>query len=143
MASRAAKQPVPDVAMQIAPFVLRKNDCAVWCLATFLSIPYEEIVAAAAMVDREAGLDGLYFGQMIRIAANLGVTLRRRDAINLEEDTGILGIVFRRDRLGHVVVLKRGQILDMRGVGISIWDADAWLHTKRAQTDGILVMESS
>ena len=126
--------------MQIAPFLARSGDCAVWCLATFLSKPYEEVVAAAAQLDPQGGLNGLYLTQMIAIAAGFGVTLKRRETINLDPDTGILGIQFPRYKHGHVVVLKRGQILDMRGRGISVWDADVWVATKRAKVDGLLVI---
>ena len=139
---KAARFFDPAVTMQVAPFTLRANDCALWCLATFLSRPYEEIVAAAARIDRDAGFDGLYLGQMIRIAAGFNVTLKRRETINVDEDTGILGVVLPHYTHGHVVILKRGQVIDMRGRGVSIWDADVWLASKRAKADGILVVES-
>lgn len=129
----------PDVVMHVAAFVLRDGDCAIWALATFLSKPYEEIVAAAAQIDRAGGLNGLTEDDIIAVARMFGVTLERREEIDLDTDTGILGVQFPRYKYGHVAVLKRGQLIDCRGKGISIWDADVWLATRRATTDGILI----
>lgn len=136
---RKSDRIVPAEMMQLAPFVLRANDCAIWCLATFLSQPYEEVVAAAATVDPEAGLDGLDSDQMIAIAARFGVTLIERQP-DLEEDTGILGIKFPRYKHEHAVVLWEGRIFDMRGRGITAWQADAWLASKRGTPTTILAI---
>lgn len=134
---------IPSAMMQLAPFVLRSNDCAVWCLATFLSRPYEEVVAAAARVDARAGLNGLDDEQMLAIARSFGVRLRVKQTPDLEEDTGILGVRFPHYRHEHAVVLWEGRIFDMRGKGITAWLADAWLKSKRGVPTTILVMGAS
>jgi hypothetical protein len=126
--------------MQLGPFVLRANDCAIWCLSTFLSRPYEEVVAAAAAVDDRGGLNGMDDDQMIAVARHFGVRLRIKATPDLEEDTGILGVKFPRYRHEHAVVLWEGRIFDMRGRGITAWKADAWLASKRGTPTTILVM---
>jgi hypothetical protein len=131
-------------AMKVASITTtRENDCAIWNLATFLSVPYEEVLVAAARLDKDAGSDGLYLWQMVRMAAKLGVKLRRtRRCPNLETGVGILSLIIPGFDRGHVAILRKGQILCVLTGHLIIWDAEAYMHTKNARCDGALVLAS-
>lgn len=130
----------PDLMLCLAQKMRDKNDCGVWCLATYLSKPYEEVVAAVAQHDPAGGLNGMDTQHFIAAARTLGQVLEVRGQFDLDEDTGILFVRFVKGGAYHALVLKKGQVLDMRGTGISLWDVDVWLGAKRAKPISLLVL---
>jgi len=131
----------PRRVLQLARYNPIVDDCAVWCLATFLGVSYERVIATSAKFDKNGGIGGLTIPKMLLVAERLGFPLQRRNKPDLEHDTGILSIDLPRQKnRGHVVVLKQGLVLDvMSGRSISLWDVDVYLSSKRARVDGILV----
>jgi len=117
-----------------------EGDCAIWCLSTLLGISYEKIINASAHFDRNGGLSGLTIPKMMQISESLGFRLRRSESVNLESDTGILVHTISRRAVWHVAVLKRGQLLDMFGDGLTIWDADVYITSKHAKVSEILIL---
>lgn len=131
-----AQRPDPEMVVRVLPTRPRENDCAIWSLSVLTGIAYEDVLLAAAKVDTRAGANGLWFGQLVRIARLLGVTLRRKRRADLETDTGILSL-YLDGRYGHAAVLKQGQIID---VDSTVWDAEAYLAAKQAIYDEILIL---
>lgn len=90
----------------------RDCDCGVAALATLAGIPYED--AYVASVGYLKG--GLTLGEIIKIGAELGLVLKRKQRFDPEEDVGILSVAVEREgykRLqGHVVVLAEGKVID-------------------------------
>ena len=135
MKKRPPKPPDPETVVRVLPPRWRANDCAIWSLSTLTGIGYDEVLLAVAKVDKAAGRNGLYLGRLVRVAALLGVTLKRKRKPDLTEDTGILGLWMGRD--GHAVVLKQGQIID---VDATVWDAPSYLLAKRAIAGELLMI---
>ena len=103
------------------------TDCAVACLASFLGRSYEEILIAAALLSPKILYNGMQNEDMTGVAHQFGVLLRRKDAhIDLEEDSGILGVRVRGHKDDHAVVLTNGRIYDP-ATG-NDWDAEMYLQ---------------
>lgn len=93
------------------------GDCGIAALAILLGKPYDDVFEAAAHVARKPHSRGLWMAEIQRIARSLGVELKKRRKVNLEEDAGILGVG--AGETSHVVVLRDGVILDP--ADSSIW----------------------
>jgi hypothetical protein len=113
----------------------REHDCGLWSLSCFLSRPYEEVFLEAAKVDKDAGANGLWMTQIVKIAKRLGVKLKLRRRFNHYTTTGILGMYL--DNVGHVCILKQGQVID---VDQTVTDVDVYIKTRKAKITSILVM---
>lgn len=127
--------------MKLPPhaYEFRASDCAVWALAALTSVPYEDVLIEVARVDTSlAGAEGLWVPQIIKVAARLGVKLRLKRTVRLDDDCGLVGVKFVADPQSHVALLKGGQVVDSIG-GITMWDADVYFAPGRAVPDGILV----
>lgn len=91
-------------------------DCATVALAVYLGVPYATVIRAIAATDRARGRDGLSRRGIVRVAATLGHTLRRR---RLDPDEGF-GIIVAPE---HAAVLLDGRVIDR----LTIWPLEAWL----------------
>lgn len=98
------------------------NDCALVALSMYLGVSYENVLRKVTVTDRRQGRDGLWSRTMIRIAKELGHTLKRRMKFDLENDYGILRLP------DHAAVLRNGLVIEGNG---TIWDAEAYLIYKR------------
>jgi hypothetical protein len=113
----------------------QSNDCAVWALAVYLGISYEDVWQAVVMTDRSKGKNGLYPRTVCRIAELLGHPLKLKRRPDLTEDYGILFVS--DHETGHAAVLRAGLVFD---VDATVWDADEWLKAKRyVVAEGLLV----
>ena len=103
------------------------SDCAVACLASFLGRSYEEILIAAALQTPEILHRGMVNTDLISTARQFGVLLRiKLPSIDLEEDSGILGVRVKGAKCEHAVVLSNGLIYDP-STG-NVWDAEMYLQ---------------
>ena len=131
-----------DDAAPVIKVVPQRNDtdCGVAALSMLSGLPYEEVLIAAA---RSAECEnGMYLTQICEVASELGIELatKRAGRYDLENDTGILHVSDRKCRVYHVVVLRRGLIIETDG---SIWDADVYLASKRFKAGSLLVREDA
>jgi hypothetical protein len=98
----------------------REPDCAIVALAMYLDgVTYADVIRAAAQ-ERDKGREGLTLRAIVRVAARLGHTLRRR---KLDPDEGY-GLI---TSPGHAAVLLDGRVLDR----LTNWPLDAWLADQR------------
>lgn len=133
----------PTVVMRICPFRQQPGDCGVWALSTFLSKPYSDVLLwAERLHPGQATTNGLSMEDLVRIARRFSVRLSHVQRVNLKDDTGLLGVTYHHpdhpEWPDHVVVLKRGQVLDAEGDVVMVWDVDAFFAHFRAEPDGFL-----
>lgn len=114
----------------------REHDCGLWALSVFLSKPYEEVYLAASKEDKDAGANGLWMTQIVRIAKRLGTKLKERRRFNRHTTTGILGMYLAN--VGHVNVLKQGQVID---TDLTVTDVDEYVRTRKAKITSVLVIQ--
>lgn len=82
---------------------------------------------------------GLTMSEMARISRHLKRPLRpvHYRKVDLEEDAGILGVLWPRPScIGHWVVLRRGTIIDPHKS--SVWDADEYMKHYQARNGWLL-----
>jgi hypothetical protein len=99
-------------------------------------LPYEDVLIAAA---RTAECEtGMYLTQIQKVASELGIELvaKKSGRYDIESDTGILRVSDRKAKNYHVVVLRRGLVIETDG---SLWDADVYLASKRYKAGSLLV----
>lgn len=90
----------------------KSGDCGVAALASYLGESYEDVYVACARVDPvHRSAKGLWAWEVIKIAAVLGVKLRRRLKYDLDEDEGVLIVQF-KDGHRHWVRVRNGEIYD-------------------------------
>lgn len=105
-------------------------DCAMVSLATYLGVSYTDTIRLAAARDSHMGKRGLWPGTIIRIAGDLGHTLRRR---RLDEDSyGLILIP------GHCAVVREGLVIDRW----TIWPLDVWLAAFKMRPSDATVLEA-
>lgn len=125
---------IPDVVVHVTPRLV-SNDCATWALKLLTGRSYPEVRAEAERVDKVAGEQGLWWHQVKRMAKRLGVTLRSKRPVNIDEDAGLLSVRF-PDGSYHAVVLMQGPvILDADN---TVWYADDYLAAKKVKPTSIL-----
>jgi hypothetical protein len=99
---------------------------------------YPEVRAEAERVDKVAGEQGLWWHQVKRMAKRLGVKLRSKRPVNIDEDAGLLSVRF-PDGSYHAVVLMQGPvILDADN---TVWYADDYIAAKQVKATSILIIE--
>jgi hypothetical protein len=111
----------PSAVIRIEDGFRHEPDCAIVALAMYLAdVTYADVIRAAA---RELGgaRTGLSRRGIVRVAARLGTTLRKR-RIDTEEGYGIITAP------EHAAVLLDGRVLDR----CANWPLDAWLVDQRA-----------
>lgn len=118
------------------------GDCGICCLATLSGCSYEDVVAVAVQHVGDAWKNGLYLTQVIAVAHDIGLTLKRRRKYDLDADTGILNVVVterppnrKPSRQEHLVVLMEGKIYDS---DLRVWAVDAFKQHYDA-TFGVLL----
>jgi len=103
------------------------NDCAVAALASFLGRSYEEVLIAAALLTPEILYRGMENADMIGTARQFGICLLpKAPPIDIEEDSGILGVKVKGVKDEHALVLSNGLIYDP-STG-NVWDAEIYLN---------------
>jgi hypothetical protein len=96
-------------------------------LASFLGRSYEEVLIAAALLCPEILHRGMNNVDMMGTARQFGVLCRIKHLpIDLEEDSGVLGVKIKGIRDEHAVVLSNGLIYDP-STG-NVWDAEMYLQ---------------
>jgi hypothetical protein len=120
-------------------FPERENDCAIWAIAAFLGVPYEDVLIEAAREDSMAGKNGLHVSQICRICERLGTPVKLHKKFDLDKDVGILSLwlLEKGKKYGHVAVVFSGKVLDSIG-GTMVWDADAYCRSDRAIVHGVI-----
>lgn len=104
---------------------LEPNDCAICALACYLGREYTDVMRAATLVEkRHRGKQGLWTRTIIRVAAELGVTLRKR---KLDPEEGY-GLLLAPD---HAAMLRAGLVVDRD----QLWPLDAWLADRHITLD--------
>jgi hypothetical protein len=94
------------------------GDCGIAALASLLEQPYEDVFVEAAKVEKKCrGRNGIYIGEIQRMAKALGVTLKKKPRFSLEDDEGLLIVKWlkgsRHDEgVQHLVAVGHGVIVD-------------------------------
>lgn len=104
-------------------------DCAVACLAMLLGVTYETALLAFRKQDQ------IHVRDVQTAARRLGQPLRFSRKVDLETDTGILGVRSPKWDYEHLVILKDGLIVD---TDATIWDADVFLSAYDATVLSLL-----
>lgn len=104
--------------------VLRGDDadCAICAISMFTDMPYADVMREVLRHDRQGGSDGLTDRVIRRTMAGLGHPVRFTRKIDFEDGYGLLHLT------GHVVVLKRGQVIEPTSTWCSVWDADDYVR---------------
>lgn len=118
------------------------HDCAIACLAGLLGKSYEDVLVASTALVPGAYREGLNNIELMRIAQSLDAKLKRYKRVDVEEDSGVLGIQLPGQvRNMHAVLLTHGLIFDPSDKGV-VWEADDYLrHMKAKVIDLLEVME--
>jgi ABC-type bacteriocin/lantibiotic exporter with double-glycine peptidase domain len=92
----------------------KDGDCGIAALAMLFEQSYEDVYVAAAQVDRKnRGAKGTTIKTLQAIAEKLGHSLRHRRSFSLDEDDGVLGLMWLpKLKKGHWVALKGGLVFD-------------------------------
>jgi ABC-type bacteriocin/lantibiotic exporter with double-glycine peptidase domain len=119
----------------------KDGDCGIASLAMLLEQSYEDVYVAAATVDKKhRGAKGTGIKELQAIAGKLGHTLRHRRRFNLDEDDGVLGVMWLpKLTKGHWVTLKRGLVFDP-AMELPITATD-WLLQNKAKATCLLTEE--
>jgi ABC-type bacteriocin/lantibiotic exporter with double-glycine peptidase domain len=115
-------------------------DCVVACLAMLLGVSYENALVAVAQDEPNVCVKGIGVRQMERAAKRLGYRLKARRHFDLESDTGILNVKMTTMPHDHLVILKSGLVFE---TDATVWDADVFAATHRAQLNVLYVAESA
>lgn len=118
-----------------------EGDCAIACLAMLCNVTYEDALDALSSVAPKAHRRGAWKTQIVAAAAKLGVRLVQRKPVAYEHATGILSCVITdsRKRVGHVVILRWGLIIDPDG-GV-VWEPDDYIAAKKAVVGCLMTRE--
>lgn len=106
------------------------SDCAMVSLATYLGVSYTDCIRLAVARDSELGKRGLWPAAIIKIAADLGHTLKRR---KLHDDS--YGIILVPK---HAAVVREGLVIDRW----TVWPLDVWLAAFKVQPSKATVLEA-
>lgn len=112
-------------------------DCSVACLATYLGLQYERVLAVAVQVNPRVLATGLSDHNIKRVAAKFDSVLRRTRTVDFEESSGILGCT----GMNHVVVLWKGLIFELRDS--TVWTPEDYLTHHKAKAGRLLTAETS
>lgn len=117
------------------------GDCGIAALATYLGQSYEDVYTTMAAMDPAArGKSGTTFRRLIKVAGKLGVALKLRLKIDLDEQEGLLGVEWldpwAHPSRQHVVVLFRGLVIDPADG--EILDAEEYMERNHARAVSML-----
>lgn len=115
-------------------------DCGIATLGMLTGRMYEEVLVVAAQVAPTLLTCGMTWVQMKKVARLLGfrATIKRKRAIDMEADTGILCVSSPKWKADHVVVLREGLIIDTDG---SLWEPATFLSANSSKVQSLLVLE--
>lgn len=113
-----------------------KTDCGVSTLAMLCGVTYER--AFLAIGETSVMSSGVQLRRVRDAARKLGKRLVLRRKIDLENDTGILGVASSRWDFEHLVMLKEGTIIDAQDQ--TIWDVDTYLAVHEARIVSLLAL---
>lgn len=129
--------PAPPVVQLVPKHGLK--DCLLAAMAAYLGRPYEEVVAASEHVRKAAWRTGVTPSDALRIARKLKCPCRWTRTFVLDEDTGVLGIVYNDASTEHVVLLLEGRIVELEDKPLTSWDPSAYLTANNARATTLLV----
>lgn len=66
-----------------------------------------------------------------------------RKKVDLENETGLLGIASTEWPMDHLVVLKEGQVIDPDVPYATIWDVDVYLAAYKARVIGLFRLKTN
>lgn len=118
----------------------KDGDCGVAALAMFLEMTYEDCYHVFAQVDKQCrGGLGLYQKDIIAAAAKCGRKLVRKRKFDLDEDEGVLSVIWPKGSKyrGHYVTLRRGLILDP-AIDVTM-DHEQWMRLNPCRLGTLLV----
>jgi ABC-type bacteriocin/lantibiotic exporter with double-glycine peptidase domain len=115
-------------------------DCGVACLAMLCGVSYENALVAVAQYRPDVCITGLGLRDMRASALRLGYRLKVRQRYDIETDTGILNLSFKKQKLEHLVVLREGLVIETDG---TLWDAELYLNQNKAVPGYLLVAEAA
>lgn len=131
------QMPVDPAFIRVCP-QRHNNDCAVCCFVMLLGVSYEVALLAVGRVDPQVATNGLYFTQLKKAAAGLGMHLKSKRRYDVQNDCGILGVQF-ADKTEHAVILFRGTIIDPDG-GVVWDDVESYVESTGASLRSLLVL---
>lgn len=137
---RRTRQLPMDTVVAVTPR-LQSNDCATWAIKTVTGRPYAEVQEQVVKRDPKfKGSEGLDWDDMIAVAKRLGVKLEHRERVDLDSDSGIVGVTFKDPKEPpHAVVLLQGPvIINTDG---TVWHAEDYFTAHDARPDEILVVK--
>lgn len=117
------------------------SDCVVASLSAYLGKPYELVVAAASRVYPYFWRTGLYNKEATKIARRLGKRVRWVRDYEIDEDTGVLIILYNAGHQEHAVLLLEGRIVELDAVPPTSWEPAAYLAANNARP-GLLLVEA-
>lgn len=134
---------VPPDMVRWVPRNAENGDCAITALQLATGMTYESVLAGALKVSPNILTNGLSWPEIRRIARKLGFNtkLLRRGRYDLDEATGILNVVHKKDG-HHVVYLWEGRVIEPQFQ--SLWkDPDAFLKHHKYRATSLLVLEGT
>lgn len=117
-------------------------DCGVASLSAWTHLPYEDVYALAVSRFGASCRYGLTLKEMRQLAGELGYAMRTVHfrKVDLEDDSGILGVNWTHTTGGHWVVLRKGTIIDPAKA--QVWDAQEYVTVHQARVGSLLTEEA-
>jgi hypothetical protein len=104
-------------------------------MSAYLHIPYEDVYVAVMAIQPSLAKKGILLRHILAAAEALNRPLKVIRRPNLEDDSGVLGVMWTKTT-GHWVVLLEGKILDSDPP--QLWDASEYLATFKAKPGWLL-----
>jgi hypothetical protein len=122
----------------IMPTLQRGNmDCGLCCLQMLSDRPYDAVRDEALRVVPRLHDRGMFASELTRVAARLGITLRKRRRWS-DEEVGVLDVQLPDSR--HFVVLFRGVLVNPAD-GLVWGDPESYLTTKQGSARALYAVE--
>lgn len=116
------------------------GDCCVASLASITGLSYEDVLAEAGKDCKLPHSTGMYFEDIMRVAARLGYPMKYKRRPNFHMDKGILAVTWwasRPYKKHHATVLMAGLIFDLSDGGV--WIPDLYKKKYHSRFGGILI----
>lgn len=121
-----------------------KDDCAIACLASYLGCHYAEVLVAASKVSKTFWTAGVSGVEHIKIARRLGIKSKWRRIIDIENDIGVLYVVYHDNAsLAHDVVLIEGRVYDPEYSPACLIDADDYFRVLNARPQSLFIRQEN
>lgn len=135
--TNAAK--LPSAAYHIVP-KRAGGDCAVASLAMILRRSYEEVLLAAAHVDKHVLHNGLSSSAMVKVCRRFGLRARWHSVRDLDTDIGVLWVSYRDSTREHAMPLIEGWVYDVDHDPVPMWPHDDFMAANNAVARSLLVV---